>query len=182
MKRHFFSSILFILSALIGVTHSAQAALITTNFSELTDNTGTLDIQFTLAAGETVEGFSLYFSETLFSDISIVSSPDNWDSLIFQPDALLGAGLFDNFNVAGLISGSARIAFTFLGSSALPTLNYDLYNADFQITESGTATPVSASVTEPSSLLLILCGLFAVALQRQSRATRNCFHQPAASH
>ncbi len=179
MKQHFFSSILFILSMLVGVTNSAQAALITTEFSELTSNQGTVDIQLTLAAGETVEGFSLFFSETLFSDLTILSSPSNWDSLIFQPDSLLGPGLFDNFNAAGLLSGSARIAFTFIGSGALPALNFDLYNVDFQIITSGTATPITTTVPESSSLLLMLAGLFALALHRRSYFVRNRFHSAA---
>ncbi len=157
----------------------AQAALITTDFSALTGNQGTVDVQLNLAAGEAIEGFSLYFAEDQFSDISIVFSPTNWDSLVFQPDALLGPGLFDSFNLAGLVSGSARIAFTFIGSSALPALNYDLYNADFQIVSSGTATEVSASVPESSSLLLMLCGLFAIALHRRLHVARNRFHQHA---
>ncbi len=181
MKRHFFSSIIFILSMLVGITNSTQAALITTDFSELTGNKGTVDIQLTLGTGETIEGFSLYFSEALFSDLSIVFSPFAWDSVIFQPDSLLGAGLFDSFNSAGLISGSARIAFTFIGSSALPALNYDLYDADFQVTASGVSTPISKSVPESSSITLILFGLFALALHRRLCIARNRFHL-AVSH
>ncbi|WP_039913373.1 hypothetical protein [Cellvibrio mixtus] len=181
MKRHFFSSIIFILSMLAGVTNSAQAALITTNFSALAGNQGTVDIQLNLGTGETIEGFSLYFSEELFSDLSIVFSPLAWDSVVFQPDSLLGAGLFDSFNPAGLITGSARIAFTFIGSGALPALNYDLYNADFQIIESGVSTPAGTSVSESSSLALILSGLFALALHRCLCIARNRFHL-AASH
>ncbi len=171
--------LLLAVALLLSSVNFAQAALITTDFSALSGNQGTVDVQLNLAAGEAIEGFSLYFAEDQFSDLSIVFSPANWDSLVFQPDVLLGPGLFDSFNPAGLISGTARIAFTFIGSSALPALNYDLYNADFQVLASGTATEVSASVPESSSLLLILCGLFAIALHRRLQTTRKRFHQPA---
>lgn len=181
MKPLIIKQLLLAFALLWSSINIAQAALITTNFSALTGNQGTVDVQLTLTAGETIEGFSLYFTEDQFSDISIVFSPTNWDSLVFQPDTLLGPGLFDSFNLAGLISGTARIAFTFIGNRTLPTLNYDLYNADFQIINSGTATPISASVPESSSLLLILCGLFVIALQRRMHPMRSRFHQPAVS-
>lgn len=181
MKAFTFKQLLLAFALLWSSINIAQGALITTDFSALSGNQGTVDIHLSLAAGETLEGFSLYFAEDQFSDISIVSSPTNWDSLVFQPDTLLGPGLFDSFNTVGLISGTARIAFTFIGSNPLPALNYDLYNADFQVITSGTATPVSASVPESSSLLLILCGLVAVALQRRMHPMRSRFHQPAVS-
>lgn len=181
MKLHLLKQLILACTLVWSCVNTAQAALITTEFSELSGNQGTVDVQLTIAAGETVEGFSLQFSEELFSDLTIIFSPSSWDSLIFQPDSLLGPGLFDNFNSAGLLSGSARIAFTYIGKSALPALNYELYNADFQVTVSGIAAPVTTSVPESSSYVLILLGLFALALHRRARLARNRFHL-AANH
>ena len=181
MKLHLLKQLILACTLVWSCTNTAHAALITTEFSELTGNQGTVDVQLILATGEKAEGFSLQFSEELFSDLSIIFSPLQWESLVFQPDNLLGSGLFDNFNSAGLISGSARIAFTYIGgalidSSALPALNYELYNANFQVISSGTSTPAITSVPESSSFVLILLGLFALALHRRSRIARNRFH------
>ncbi|HTF95592.1 MAG TPA: PEP-CTERM sorting domain-containing protein [Cellvibrio sp.] len=176
MKLHLFKQLILAFTLVWSCVNTAQAALITTEFSALTGNQGIVDVQLTLTSGETAEGFSLQFSEALFSDLTIIFSPLSWDSLIFQPDSLLGAGLFDNFNSAGLISGSARIAFTYIGSDALPALNYELYNADFQVISSGISTLVTKSLPESSSLILILFGLFALALHRRSRIVRNYSH------
>ncbi len=181
MKLHLLKQLILACTLVWSCVNTAQAALITTEFSELSGNQGTVDVQLTLVAGETVEGFSLQFSEELFSDLTIIFNPLSWDSLIFQPDSLLGPGLFDNFNSAGLLSGSARIAFTYIGNSALPVLNYELYNADFQVTASGISTPVTTPVPESSPYVLILLGLFALALHRRSRIARNRFHL-AANH
>lgn len=179
MKLYLLKHLILACTLVWSCLNTAHAALITTEFSELKDNRGTVDIQLTLATGEIVEGFSVYFSEELFNDLSIIFSPSTWDSLTFQPDSLLGPGLFDNFNETGLLSGSARIAFTYIGSSALPALNYELYNTDFQVIFSGISTPVTTSVPESSSYALILLGLFALALHRRSHIARNRFHLAA---
>lgn len=158
------------------VINPAKAALITTEFSELVGSQGTVDINLSLSAGENFSGLSLYFSETLFADLAIISSPVEWDSLVVQPDALLGAGLFDSYNPAGLISGFARVSFTYLSDLPFQTLAYDFYDVDFSIIESGSSTNVTTPVPESSSIILLLLGLIAVALRQRARNSNNIFH------
>jgi hypothetical protein len=181
MKPQIFSRLIFTFFLFFGIAHSTCAALITTEFSDLVGNQGTVDIQLTLADGETTEGFSLYFSETLFANLSIISSPVEWDSIVIQPDVFLGEGLFDSLNLSGLTSGSARVAFTYLGLGPIEALAYDFYNADFEVTQSGTSTNVTRSVPESSSLLLMLLGLGALgAAQLRSRSQAATSQQVAA--
>nr|WP_324257324.1 hypothetical protein [Cellvibrio fontiphilus] len=169
MKQPFFNIIGLAFSLLLCIASPAKAGLITTEYSELVGNQGTVDIHFSHDSGETIHGFSLYFSEALFANLNIISSPLDWDSIVLQPDALLGAGLFDSFNFAGLSSGVARVAFTYISQSPLPALNYDFYDADFAVIESGTATNVTRSVPESSGLMLIFMGLIALGLRARKQ-------------
>jgi hypothetical protein len=169
MKLNYFKSISLLFTFLFCMANPARAALITTEFSELVGNQGTVDINLSLASGENFSGFSLYFSETLFADLNIIFSPAAWDSLVVQPDALLGAGLFDSYNPAGLSSGVARVSFTYLSTLPFDVLAYDFYDADFSIVESGSTTNVTTSVPESSSIILLLLGLIAVALRQSTK-------------
>lgn len=169
MKLNYFKSISLLFTFLFCVANPARAALITTEFSELVGNQGTVDINLSLASGENFSGFSLYFSENLFADLNIIFSPADWDSIVVQPDALLGAGLFDSYNPAGLSSGVARVSFTYLSTLPFDVLAYDFYDADFSIVESGSTTNVTTSVPESSSIILLLLGLIAVALRKSTK-------------
>lgn len=172
MKLNYFKSISLLFTFLFCVANPARAALITTGFSELVGNQGTVDINLSLASGENFSGFSLYFSETLFANLDIIFSPAAWDSLVVQPDALLGAGLFDSYNPAGLSSGFVRVSFTYLSSLPFDALAYDFYDADFTVVESGSSTNVTTPVPESSSIILLLFGLIALGLRlRNSNST-----------
>lgn len=176
MKLNYFKSISLLFTFLFWVANPARAALITTEFSELVGNQGTVDINFSLSAGENLSGLSLYFSEHLFADLAIIFSPVEWDSIVLQPDLFLGAGLFDNYNNAGMSEGYARIAFTYLADELFQPLAYDLYDADFVLIESGLSTNVTSSVPESSAIILLLLGLMAVALRHSARNSKNIFH------
>lgn len=169
MKLNYFKSISLLFTFLFCVANPARAALITTEFSELVGNQGTVEINLSIANGENFSGFSLYFSETLFADLDIIFSPADWDSLVVQPDALLGAGLFDSYNPAGLSSGVARVSFTYLSTLPFDVLAYDFYDADFSIVESGSSTNVTTPVPESSSTILLLLGLIAVTLRQSTK-------------
>lgn len=169
MKLNYFKSISLLFTFLFCVANPAKAALITTEFSELVGNQGTVEINLSIASGENFSGFSLYFSETLFADLDIIFSPADWDSLVVQPDALLGAGLFDSYNPAGLSSGIARVSFTYLSTLPFDVLAYDFYDADFSIVESGSSTNVTTPVPESSPIILLLLGLIAVALRQSTK-------------
>lgn len=175
MKHTFFKKISLLFTLLFCAINPAKAALITTGFSDLVGNEGTVDINLSLSSGDIFNGFSLYFSENLFTNLAIVSSPAEWDSIVFQPDLLLGAGLFDSFNATGLSNGYARISFTYLADLPFQTLAYEFYDADFQILESGISTNVTTSVPESSSIILLMFGLIALGLRNRTRTTNTFF-------
>lgn len=175
MKLNLLTKISLLFTFLLCVCNPARAALITTEFSELVGNQGTVDINLTLASGENLSGFSLYFSENIFSDLAIITSPTNWDSIVLQPDFLLGAGLFDSYNPAGLAAGFARLSFTYLADVPFQALAYDLYDADFQVIASGTTTNVTAAVPESSSAILLMFGLIALGLRHMRANAKSTF-------
>ena len=179
MKLNYFKSISLLFTFIFCVANPARAALVTTEFSELVGNQGTVDINLSLSAGENFSGFSLYFSEQLFADLNIILSPEEWDSIVLQPDAVLGAGLFDSYNPAGLSSGFARISFTYLSNLPFETLAYDFYDANFVILASGSSTNVTTPdvitpVPESSTIILLMLGLMALGLRK--RHVNTLFH------
>lgn len=184
MNLSMFKKISLLFTFLFCINTTANAAQITTDFSELLGNQGSVDIHLSLANGEVMNGLSVYFSEALFADLAIESSPLEWDSIVLQPDALLGAGLFDSYNIDGLISGFARISFSWISNlpfdSALQTLDFEFYNADFEFIEAGVSTPVVASVPESSTLMLLMIGLLMLGLHRQLRNSLTIF--PSRAH
>lgn len=169
MKLNYFKSISLLFTFLFCVANPARAALITTEFSALVGNQGTVDINLLLAGGENFSGLSLYFSENLFTDLDIIFSLVEWDSIVLQPNLFLGAGLFDNFNVAGLSEGYARISFTYLSNLPFQALAYDFYDVDFVIVESGLSINVTTPVPESSSIILLLLGLIVLGWRKHLR-------------
>lgn len=175
MKQHFFKKIfaLFILCA--AAINSAQAALITSNFSDLGGNQWTVDLTLTNdsdAAG--INEFTVYFSELLFSNLSIINSPSAWDSLVVQPDLFLNsAGFFDSFNPTALALGNSQsgftVGFTFLGQGAPGALSFDALDADFNLLSSGATSNAPARVSEPSAFLLMIFGFALLVVGRRTR-------------
>ena len=175
MKQQVCVKIFSAIVILVCMASPAKAALITTNFSDLGSNQWTVDL--TLANNSDNAGineFSVYFSELFFSNLSIITSPQAWDSLVFQPDLFLGStGVFDSYNPQALAFGSTQagftLVFTFLGQGAPSALPFDIIGADFLPTSSGTSTNPTVSVAEPSSALLMLLGCVLLGWSRRAR-------------
>lgn len=172
MKQQMFAKLFSAIVILFCLASPARAALITTNFSDVVGNQGTVDIQFSRGNSEVVEGFQVFFSENLFSNLSISNSPVGWDSYILS--LVQGALVFDNFNVAGLENGVAKLSFTYLGQTPIQELNYEFYNGNFEVTGSGVAANVKTPVPESSGLMLVLLGLLAIAVKTRIRTIISC--------
>ena len=155
----------------------SQAAVVQSNYTPLSGNTWLAD--FTVINDGSplqITGFTIYFAEDLFANLSLVGSPSTWDSLVIQPDTgLMAAGYLDSFVVTGAIAaggsqGGFRVQFDHLAGTTPPALRFDINDPAFNVVFSGT-TLVSV-VPEPASLLLAsvgLCGLLA-ATRRQRRS------------
>lgn len=175
MKQHFLKTFFSGLILLCAFS-SAQAALITSNFSDLGSNKWSVDLTLTNntdAAG--INEFTVYFSETLFSNLEVLSSPSAWDSFVAQPDLFLASpGFFDSYNPIALALGGSqggfKIGFTFLGQGAPGALSFDIIGEDFQPTSSGTSTVVTTQVPEPSVFWLMLAGCVVLVARRRAHA------------
>lgn len=152
--QRLFALVLFISGAL----PHAHAAVVTTNYANLGNNLWTVDLALVNdsdAAG--INQFTVYFSPSTFSALSVLASPPGWDSFVAQSDAALAApGFFDSFNPQALTYGRAQagftVAFTLMGQGAPGHLAFDIVGRDFSATSSG----VTTSVPEPSAALLLL--------------------------
>lgn len=175
MKQHLFKKIIALFILCAAAINSAQAALITSNFSDLGSNQWTVDLTLTNdsdAAG--INEFTIYFSELLFSNLSIINSPSAWDSLVVQPDLFLGSsGFFDSYNPIALALGSSQsgftVGFTFIGQGAPGALSFDALDADFNLLSSGATSTAPTQVSEPSAFLLMSLGFVFLVLGRRAR-------------
>ena len=95
----------FFLATLLAVVwvSGAHAVSIQYDVTSLGDNRYQYDytvLNDTLEDG--LDGFIIYFDETLYSDLSLMGNPDDWDSLLFQPDLFLpDDGIFDSLALSG---------------------------------------------------------------------------------
>lgn len=168
MKTFFYRRLVALILLFAGALPLASAAVVTTNYTNLGNNLWTVELALTNdsdAAG--INEMTIYFSPSMFSALSVQSSPAGWDSFVAQPDAALGApGFFDSFNAQALAFGSAQtgfsVGFTFLGQGAPGQLAFDIVGPDFVATSSGLTVALkqpSAAVPEPSPMLLLTAGM-----------------------
>jgi hypothetical protein len=76
---------------------SAQAALVTTQSTQLSGTQWQLNFTFTNdGAPAAIEGVTVYFDQALYANLSDATAPAGWDPLVFQPDGGLGSdGAYD---------------------------------------------------------------------------------------
>lgn len=150
---------------------TSSAVLINTETTNLGGQDWSMEISVTnndQASG--INEFTLYFDETLFSNLTLISSPTGWDSLVVQPDALLGAGFFDSYSAAPLALGQNISGFV-VGFKSLATnlpthWAFDVYADNLVYLASGDSETKVSSVPESSSLLLMMLGLLALRVGR----------------
>ena len=175
MKQHF-ARWLFILTFFSSVAGHAQAALITSHFEKVGGNNWRVDLSINnndLAQG--INEFTLYFSESQYSNLAVISNPAAWDSIVAQPDTALAApGFFDTYNAQALALGETQsgftLAFSFSGQQIPSSLPFDLIDDNFQVIASGTTA--AARLDEPAAFMLLLMGMVLLVILRKSwRAT-----------
>ncbi len=108
--------------------------------------------------------FTIYFSETLYENLTVLSSPIDWDSIVVQPDPGLPAnGFFDALPLStslalGASAGLFSITFTYLGTSIPGIQLFDVYDDSFNLLDSGSTLPMSP-VPEPDTFIMMMLGL-----------------------
>lgn len=98
------------------------------------------------------------------------TSPD-WSTLVFQPDPLLPAdGEFDI--VANVDSPSLAptfdLSFQYSGTGVPGSQSFTVFDADFNVIDTGSTQPAAPAIPEPSPFLLLGSGLVGL-LRRTSR-------------
>ena len=151
-----------------GITCTSHAAVMVVSFSQLAGDQWQTDLVLVNdGTPEQITGFTVYFDESLFTDLSVASSPANWDSLVIQPDlALASPGFFDSLVIAPgspLLLGQQQAGFSMLvryaGSGIPPMLPFEIIDEDFNILFSGVTSPIP----EPSISFFLAFGLLGVA-------------------
>lgn len=160
---------------------AAQAAVIEAGFTQLNGTDWQVDFRVTNDGSPAViTGFTVYFPETLFANLALVSSPPEWDSLVIEPDVALPApGFFDALlldpSQSMLVGQSAegfRVAVEFLGAGAPSALPFQIVDQSFQPLFQGTTVPLANQVPEPSSVALVALGLGLIGTAAGRRATQ----------
>ncbi len=127
-----------------------------------------------------IESLSIYFPVSGASNLTLLTTPADWDVLAIQPDAGLGSdGLLDLLWVGagaapaeGESFGGLTAMFDWTGAVAPSALGWSVNDpVSFAVMDQGSTvagTPVSA-VPEPSTYVLLATGLVAVGVARRRR-------------
>ena len=157
-----------------GITCTSHAAVMVVSFSQLAGDQWQTDLVLVNdGTPEQITGFTVYFDESLFTDLSVASSPANWDSLVIQPDlALASPGFFDSLVIAPgspLLLGQQQAGFSVLvryaGAGSPPMLPFEIVDTQFNVLFSGMTTPIP----EPATLILFFAGLLILAGRNRCR-------------
>lgn len=153
----------------------SQAAVLRVGYEQGPDSqwTATFELDNTGPLQE-LTGFTVYFSEALFLDLSLAASPATWDSIVVQPDlALMSPGFLDSLASApeqalqiGQRLGGFTVGFRFLGADAPPMIPFEIVDSQFNVLLAGMTVPIP----EPRAAALAGLGLvvvLAAALRRR---------------
>lgn len=128
-----------------------------------------------------VDEFTVWYDQTLYTNLSVVASPVGWDPIVIQPDATIPAdGFFDALAlITGISPGTSQsgfaVSFDFLGNGAPGTQRFDIVDPNtFATLSTGLTSAASLppiEVPEPNTLALAVLGLVLL-LARRNHSTQ----------
>jgi hypothetical protein len=147
---------------------SSFAAVIAYNSQQVSSTQWRYDYEVTATASDpSVEEFTIYFDHVIFQNIAVSASPENWDSIVIQPDVGLSSdGFFDSLALDfGIAPGSSQagfhVTFNFLGTGLPLAQRFDIVDPVTFATISSGMTLLAVTnvpptgVPEPTSIMLI---------------------------
>ena len=177
-----FKKISFILLSWLIPIATSYGAIITANYTNTNSNTWIVDYTIENNSAYIIEEFSIFFNYQHFENLSILSTPADWDSILFQPDpSYPDDGLFDSLALVNGIHHGEKVSgfslsFDWIGSN---TANMSQYfeiidpiswsAIDSGYTALASNTPV-VGVPEPPVIVLLLLGLVFMGIARSTRA------------
>ena len=178
-----------------GVLIVALSSLVSTSFaspviSYTTSNPGGNNwvYQYTVsnpAPSDPIAEFTFWFDRALYTNLGVISSPADWDSIVIQSDDSIPAdGFFDSLALGPGIGANETLTgfavhFTFLGSGNPGAQLFDILDANFNTVFSGTTRRDSGptgQVPEPGIAWLMLAaiiGFFVVSGKKRIRHRTN---------
>jgi hypothetical protein len=147
---------------------TAQAAMITFQATDLEDVNVGEDLwqySYTVSAHDFLQdyGFSIYFDPETYANLQdpVPAVNADWDVISYQPDPNVPfAGWYDALALVdhASLEDPFTINFVWLGDGGPGTQAFDIYDPNWEVSETGTTSPVPL----PSSVVLLMSGLFAV--------------------
>jgi hypothetical protein len=172
------SALVCLTSALL-FQSAANATLISYEVTNLAGNSW--EYTYTVVndtLGVDIEEFSIFFGLESFANLTIGSTPADWDPLVLQPDpSLPDDGLYDALALAigiapGALLGGFSVQFDFLGVGTPGQQFFQVVDAaTFGLLDSGFTVRNVTSVPEPGTAGLMALGIAVLAGLRRRRSS-----------
>jgi hypothetical protein len=120
--------------------------------------------------------FTVYFPESLYENLVVLSSSADWDSIVVQPDpGLPASGFFDALSISSGLAPNASdgvftVKFTYLGTSIPGVQLFDVYDDSFNLLDNG-FTLLASPVPEPDTFVMMMLGLALLTSYKTKRGT-----------
>lgn len=166
MKEKLRSSLLAVVLLFSG---AAQGALVEYGATQLSGSLWRFEyVVNNLALSGSIAEITAYFDAAFYSNLTVVGSPLEWDSIVVAADSAIPTyGFFDALALGnGILSAQSQagfsVQFDFLGTGGPTSQPFELRDSSFRLLAQGNTVAVTA-VPEPNVCALLISGLAGLA-------------------